>query len=132
MWSQPSVWHTLNYIHLCAQNGIIFNPCKFVFGKTEADFGGFTLIAGGIKPTSGMIDAIMNFPTLKDMRSWFGLVNQVAYSFAQAELMAPFCEQLSSKNKKFYLDATLDGIFEASKKKIVELIIEGVKSFEIE
>ena len=104
-------------------------------GKTEVDFGGFTLTADGIKPTSGMTDAIMNFLTPKDissMRSWFGLVNQVAYSFAQAELMAPFREQLSSKNKKFYWDATLDGIFEASKKKIVELIIEGAKSFEIE
>ena len=52
------------------------------------------------------------------MRSNLGLVNQVAYSFAQAELMTPFREQLSSKNKKFYWDATLDGIFEASKKKL--------------
>ena len=65
------------------------------------------------------------------MRSWFCLVNQVAYSFAQVELMAPFHEQLSSKNKKFYWNATLDGIFEASKKKIVELIIEGVNSFKM-
>ena len=45
--------------------------------------------------------------------------------------MAPFHEQLSSKNKKFYWNATLDGIFEASKKKIVELIIEGVRSFKM-
>ena len=132
---ESAFWHTLDYIHLCARNGIIFDPSKFVFGKTEVDFGGFTLAADGIKPTSGMIDAIMNFPTPKNissMRSCFGLVNQVAYFFAQAELMAPFREQLSSQNKKFHWDATLDGIFEASKKKIVELIVEGVKSFEIE
>ncbi len=98
-------WHTLYYIQLCAQNGIIFNPFKFVFRDEEVDFGGLTLTEDGIKPTSNMIDAIMSFPTPKDissMRSWFGLVNQVAYSFTQAELMAPFRELLLRKNKKFY------------------------------
>ena len=132
---ESSFWHALDYIKHCAQNGIIFNPHKFVFGKKEVDFGGFTLTEDGVKPTSNMIDAIMNFPTpqnISGMRSWFGLINQVAYSFAQAEIMAPFRELLSSKNKKFYWDETLDQIFNASKQKIVELIEEGVQNFEIE
>ena len=80
-----------------------------------------------------MIEAILNFPTPKDlkgMRSWFGLVNQVAYAFSQAETMAPFRELLSSK-RKFYWDYTLDRLFEESKLHIVKQIEEGVKSFEM-
>ena len=55
-------WHTLEYISHCAQNGIVFNPAKFAFGKTKVDFGGFTLTKDGIKPTNSMISAIANFP----------------------------------------------------------------------
>ncbi len=86
-------WHTLEYISHCAQNGIVFNPRKFTFGKTEVDFAGFTLTENGIKPSNSMINAIAKFPTPDDItgiRSWFGLVNQVAYTFAQADMMAPF------------------------------------------
>ena len=129
-----SFWHTLEYISHCAQNGIIFNPTKFVFGEDQVDFGGFTITDDGVKPTNAIIDAIANFPTPTDItgvRSWFGLVNQVAYTFAQADIMAPFHELLSTKNRKFYWDATLDQVFEESKRKIVDLIIDGVKSFEV-
>ena len=130
-----SFWHTLEYISHCAQNSIIFNPNKFVFGKDEVDFGGFTITDDRVKPTSAMTDAIANFPTPTDITgicSWFGLVNQVAYSFAQADIMAPFRELLSSKNRKFYWDSSLDQIFEESKWKIVDLIIEGVKSIKLD
>ena len=130
---ESAFWHTLDYIQHCASYGIIFNPGKFVFGQDDVEFGGFTLTRDGIKPTSSMIKAIADFPAPTDitgMRSWFGLVNQVDYSFAQAEIMDPFHELLSTKNKKFYWDATLDAIFQESKQKIVQLIVDGVKSFE--
>ena len=113
----------------------IFNPDKFMFGKGEVNFGGFTITDDGVKPTSAMIDAIANFPTPTDITgicSWFGLVNQVAYSFAQADIMSLFCKFLSSKNKKFYWVSSLDQIFDKSKWKIVDLIIESVKSFEVD
>ena len=93
------------------------------------------MTSDGVKPTSAMIAAIANFPTTIDtigICSWFGLVNQVAYSFAQAEVMAPFRELLSSKNRNFYWDSSLDHIFEESKQKIISLIIEGVKSFQVD
>ena len=132
---ESAFWHTLDYIQHCASNGIVFNPGKFVFGQDDVEFGGFTLTRDGIKPTSSMIKAIADFPAPTDitgMHSWFGLVNQVAYLFAQAEIMAPFCELLSTKNKRFYWDATLDAIFQESKQKIVQLIVDGVKSFKVD
>ena len=80
-----------------------------------------------------MIEAILNFlkpKSIKGIRSFFGLVNQVAYTFSQAQVMAPFRELLSTK-RKFYWDDTLDQLFEQSKKHIVDKIIEGVKTFKI-
>ena len=77
---------TCRYIELCARNGVVFNPAKFKFGRTEVDFAGFTVTDTGVKPTKKMLEAIREFPkptNLTGARSWFGLVNQVAYSFAQ-------------------------------------------------
>ena len=67
-----------------------------------------------------MIEAIRNFPApthVTGVRSWFGLVNQVAYAFSQAEVMAPFRELL--KSKTFYWDSTLQDIFDQSKDNII-------------
>ena len=55
-----------------------------------------------VKPTVLMVVAISNFPkptNVKGVRSFFGLVNQVAYIFSQARVMAPFSELLSLKRK---------------------------------
>ena len=67
------------------------------------------------------------------IRSWFGLINKVAYAFSQSQTMAPFRDLLSHKNsKKFYWDDALNNIFEESKTQIVNLIKEGVRNFEID
>ena len=82
-----------------------------------------------------MIDAIQDFPTptnITGIRSWFGFVNQVAYAIAQAGVMAPFRDLLSTTNRQFYWDQTLDDLFTQSKEIIVNKIIAGVKSFEID
>ena len=87
-----SFWHTIRYIKLCADNGIVFNPKKFQFAKEEVEFAGFEMTMDGYKPIPKFIEAIRAFPTPKNLtgiRSWFGLVNQASYAFAQAPLMAP-------------------------------------------
>ena len=130
---EGSFRHTFEYLRHCSDNGIIFNAEKFVFAMEECEFAGFELTKDGYRPPKRKLDAIRKFPTptnLTDVRSWFGLINQVAYAFRQARVMEPFRELLSTKNSKFYWDTTLDGIFEDSKAKIVELIQNGVKTFE--
>ena len=80
-----------------------------------------------------MITAIQNFPTPTDItgdRSWFGLVNQVAYAFAITEEMLPFRELLKP-GKRWYWDETLDKLFKKSKDVIVDKVKNGVRSFEI-
>ena len=88
-----SFWHTLNYIQLCAENGVVFNPDKFIFVEDTIEFAGFDVTPTGYKPPSKMIKAIQDFPSpsnITGVRSWFGLVNQISYTFSQAQVMAPF------------------------------------------
>ena len=129
---EDSFWHTVRYIDRCGRNGVIFNPTKFVFAADIADFAGFTVTLDSIKPTLKMTKAIREFPIPKSItgiRSWFGLINQVSYTFAQSEIMYPFREILKHK-RKFYWDETLSALFEKSKENIVAKIENGVKIFE--
>ena len=126
-----SFWHTISYIELCAENGIVFNPEKFVFAEDTVEFAGFDITLTGFKPPQRIIKAIQGFQTprnITDVRSWFGLVAQVSYAFSQAPVMSPFRELLSKKSP-FYWDGTLQSIFEESKVEIIKSIKDGVRSF---
>lgn len=128
-----SFWHTMNYITLCANNGIVFNPEKFQFARDTVEFAGFVVTPEGYRPGQKILEGIKNFPSptsITGVRSWFGLVNQVSYAFSQAPIMAPFRELLKHDGK-FYWDATLEHLFQESKQKILDSIDEGVRSFEV-
>ena len=99
---ESAFWHTFDYIKLCADNGIVFNKEKFAFAKDVVEFAGFEVAQSGFRPPSRIIDAIKKFPlpnTITVVRSWFGLVNQVAYAFMQKEQMSPFRELLAGKKR---------------------------------
>ena len=131
---EDAFWHTVDYIELCSRNGIIFNPKKFHFANDEVEFAGFVIKHDGIKPTEQMLSAIKDFPiptSITDARSWFGLINQVAYSFALAEDMAPFRELLKP-GKPWYWDDALTHLFVKSKEKIIQMVEKGVRNFEID
>ena len=88
LWSnslKESFFQTAQWLHLCGQNGIILNPDKFVFGADVVEFAGFEITASNVRPSNTYLQAIKNFPTpsnITDIRSWFGLVNQVSYAFS--------------------------------------------------
>ena len=70
---------------------------KFNFAKEEVEFAGITISKDGIKPTDNYLATIANFsmPTnITDIRSWFGLINQISYCFATSSVMALFCHLL--------------------------------------
>ena len=130
---EEAFWHTVEYITLCNSSGIVFNPKKFCFAEEEVDFAGFTLTQSGIKPMKQILDAIQNFPTptnITGARSWFGLINQVAYAFSMADEMAPYRDLLKS-GRKWFWDDTLDNLFTTSKNEIIKLVEKGVRSFEV-
>ena len=111
---ESAFWHTFDYLKLGGDNGTIFNEKKFVFAEEIAEFAGFEITMDGYRPPRRLLDAIRNFPSpsnITDMRSWFGLVNQVAYSFSRTQEMAPFRDLLSRKRTNWYWDSTLEELF---------------------
>ncbi len=85
-----------------------------------------------MRPCKKYNRAISDFPTpqnLTDVRSWFGLVNQVSYAFSMTDVMLPFRELLKPSNK-FHWNNDLQQAFEKSKLTIIDEIHSGVKIFD--
>ena len=85
-----------------------------------------------VRPCAKYLRAINDFPTprnITDIRSWFGLVNQVSYAFSMADCMLPF-RQLLKPGNTFTWNASLEEAFQASKDMITKEIETGVKIFD--
>ena len=135
LWSdslEDSFFQTAQWLYTCGENGIILNPDKFIFGEDVVEFAGFEITQSNVRPSSTYLQAIKHFPTpsnITDIRSWFGLVNQVSYAFSMTEKMLPFRELLKP-GVKFKWDEHLDKLFNDSKSVIISEIEEGVKIFD--
>ena len=84
----------------------------------------------GICPTKTTLKAIKDFPKPKDItgaRSWFGLINTVAWTYSMQSTMQPF-RNLVKPNSKFYWDEQLDKLFEESKEIIIAKDMIGIRS----
>ena len=98
------------------------------------DFAGFSITMDTVRPCNKYpyLQATREFPTprnITDIRSWFGLVNQVSYAFSMAERMLPFRELLNPGNSFAWNDA-LEDIFAESKEAIAAEVEEGVRIFD--
>jgi len=126
-------WRAIEFIELCGRAGIVLNPEKFQFSEQTVDFAGFRITKETVEPLPKYIEAIKSFPTPEnttDIRSWFGLVNQVSHYAQLRQLMEPFRAFLSPKTK-FVWNEELGRVFQESKDKIVEAILEGVQIFDV-
>ena len=96
LWSdtvEESYFQAVQWLDICGQNRIILNPENFIFYVPTVDFAGFTITLMDMRLCSRHLEAIHNFPqprNITDIRSWFGLINQVSYVFSMAERMQPF------------------------------------------
>ncbi len=120
------------WLDTCGKHGITLNPQKFRFAQDEVEFAGFEITSDSVRPCKKYIKAIADFPTpqnLTDIRSWFGLVNQVSYAFSMATTMLPFRELLKP-SMTFHWDENLQRAFEASQSTIIGEIHNGVKIFD--
>ena len=78
----------------------MLNEEKFVFADPVVEFTGFKVNPESFSPLQRIISSIENFPSprnITDIHSWFGMVNQVAYTFTQADIMQLFRDLLASK-----------------------------------
>ena len=111
----------------------MLNSNKFQFAGKEVDFAGFRITDTAIEPLPKYLDAIRDFPTptsTTDIRSWFGLVNQVANYAQLRDTMAPFKPFLSPRCQ-FTWSPELEKAFQTSKDAIVAAIHEGVEIFDM-
>ena len=98
----------------------------------EVNFAGFHITEGHVRPLPQYLDSIRDFPQpqkIGDIRSWFGLVNQVAHYGRLVSIMDPFTKLLSPKTP-FMWTSELEDSFQASKTEIINAIKEGVKIFD--
>ena len=135
LWSdtiQQAFFDAVHWLDLCGRNGITLNPSKFVFCRSTVTFAGFEITPTSVRPCPKQLEAIRNFPTpqnITDVRSFFGLVNQVAYAFASAQRMLPF-RNLLKPDTPFQWTDELDKLFEESKTVIINEIQKGVEIFD--
>ena len=62
-------------------------------------------------------------------RSWFGLVNQVAWGHSISEIMQPFTERIKPNNK-FLWTAELDKLFNDTKALLISKVEQGIQIFD--
>ena len=123
---------TCRYLTLTGGAGIIMNPDKFVFCRKKLEFLGFELTEDGVEPGRELLKSILEFPRPRDIsgiRSWFGLVEQVAWAFSKTDIMNPL-RHLLSPNSEFLWTQELNNSFERSKQEIIKAVKNGVKSFD--
>ena len=136
MWAdiiEDAFFQAVEWLDPCGHNGITLNPTKFSFARCTQEFAGFEVTPTTVRPCPGYLDAIRNFPTpcnITDVRSWFGLVNQVSYAFASAERMLPF-RNLLKPGTRFQWTARLQELFEETKSVIINEIHMGVEIFDM-
>ena len=103
---QQHTAHVQQFLQRCAEKHIALNLDKCKFSQSKVTFAGFTLSAQGYQIDQSITDAISQFPTPKnrtDLRSLFGLVNQLSSSTsAIAPLLTPLRPLLSTKNEFFW------------------------------
>ena len=129
---EESFYHSFDFLLHCAKNGIVLNKDKFQFCQDTVQFGGLQITPSGVTPSKPMLEAILNFPipkTLTDARSWFGLVNQVAWAYSLGPVMLPF-RDLVKRDSHFTWDQGLEAAFRHSKQVIVDLVRNGIATFE--
>ena len=129
---EESFFQACHWLETCGNNGITLNPEKFVFAQDCVEFAGFEITPNSVRPCQKYLKAIVDFPTPKnitDVRSWFGLINQVSYAFSMTDRMLPFRELLKP-GTPFRWDHLLEEAFQESKAVIVSEIEQGVRIFD--
>ena len=135
LWSdniEEAFHQATEWLDMCARNGITLNPTKFRFALDVVDFAGFTVTPSEVRPADHFTNAIKEFPTpanITDVRAWFGLVNQVSYSFTMTDAMLPF-RDLLKPSSPFLWTNELTKALDASKSHICRAIKQGVQIFD--
>ena len=110
--------HVRKFLTRCEEKGISLNVSKLQLAQQTVKFAGFIVSGDGYRPDPELTKALSEFPTptnLTEVRSFFGLVNQVAYFVDNvAELLTPL-RTLLSPRREFTWDENHQLAFDATK-----------------
>ncbi len=70
--------HLRKLFQKLSEYGLVINPKKSVFGKTELSFLGHKVTSSGVMPSPDKVEAITNFPrpsNVKELQEFIGMVN---------------------------------------------------------
>lgn len=97
------------------------------------DFAGLSFTETSNTPSTDMLQSIHDFPTPQDITgacSWFGLIEQITWAYCVKPEMTPYRDLVQS-SKPFYWDDAFSTAFTASEQQILNLVTDGVCSFEV-
>ena len=113
--------HVRQFLRRCAECKITLNRDKWRYSQQTVTFAGFTLSEKGYQIDQTVTEAISRFPAPSnrtDLRSFFGLANQLSASTDSiATLLAPLRPLLSTKND-FLWSPNLDQAFQVAKESL--------------
>lgn len=107
----------------CREFGITINKDKFEVAAPKVDFCGFTLSMAGIAADQDKVIAIRDFPTpanLTDLRSFMGLVNQLAEFTPEISAAAQPLRPLMSPKRQFLWTPDHDEAFRRVKAALID------------
>jgi transposase InsO family protein len=79
--AQEHLRRVVRVLDRCREHGITLHPKKFFFGQDDVEYVGYRVNRQGYRADPGKVAAIRDFPTpsnIHELRSFFGLVNQLA------------------------------------------------------
>ena len=133
---EQAFWHCWEYLETCAHARITLSPEKFCFCRKEVDFVGYHLGWESYRPSSEKLAAIASFPmpeepSITDIRSFVGLINQMAPFMATAAAMEPLRDLLKNPQKrKVYWDEQLKRRLEEIKAVVCKLAEQGLRYYD--
>ena len=99
----------------CREKNISLNPDKFCFGQETVTFAGIQMSQGGFTIDPNLLQAVRDFPTpmsKTDVRSFFGLVNQLSSHTDQLSHLLATLQPLLKKDNHFAWDGTHQQAFD--------------------
>ena len=131
---KENFYSVCNMLQTYGKAGLVFNSDKFQFAQDVVQFAGLEVTLDGVRPAREFLEAINKLPTptcISDIRSFFGMVNQVNYAFSMSQIMEPFRHLLKPGNA-FVWSPLMQDLFMMAKQEITKTVRAGVKHFEVD
>jgi hypothetical protein len=92
------------FLQRCREQSIALNPKKFFYAQKQVTFAGMHLSSSGCAIDAKLLEAIKEFPVpadLTDLRSFFGLINQLSSFTDKISELAKPLQSLLKKTTQF-------------------------------